>query len=183
MRRVAELGSLGALSANDCRHPQHMFSQELTEPELQTLRGLDGEFRRGRFEETSLWLVGAIACATGAYLAGTSRASVDMLGPPALRLLIGVILVGLGLGIVLVRSGIYYRINVGEFRAYRGKRQLWTESLGTIEGASVVTSKGLQTLRLSFPDHTRSMELFESLGARLRDGRASNNSLHRTRAR
>jgi hypothetical protein len=133
------------------------------------LQSLHGEFRRSRGDRWMRYAIEALGGAYGAWMLGFCvqhyvrfRSGTDLY-----LAAMGVALLGLMVYLVM-RNGVWYRFDGGTVSAYRAAGTLlWQEDLKGLTHVVCTRGRGTAVMRLHWSDHTRRMELYDSLEAAL----------------
>jgi hypothetical protein len=133
------------------------------------LQILHGDFRRSRVD---LWMRYALAAMIATW--GAWQLVVHVQGYLLMRSRADVYLGALALGILalalvlLMRNGVWYRFEGGTVSAYRGAGiLLWQDDLKGLTHILCTRGGSRIVMWLHWPDHTRHMELYDSLEAAL----------------
>jgi hypothetical protein len=133
------------------------------------LQSLHGDFRRSRADYCIRLALAGIIAAFGA-----SQLVLHVRGYRLMQSSADVYLGAGTLGFLamaawlLMRNGVWYRFAGGTVSAYRaGGTRLWQEDLRDLSHIVCTRGRSTTVMKLHWPDHTRSMELYDSLEAAL----------------
>ena len=131
---------------------------------IQRLQSLRGEFRRPGFDRTIRYAVEALGIVYTVAIVRLSLQQYARYGSVNPPLLIMAFVLAVGTAYLLLRNGVWYRLEGGILSAHRGTGALlWQEDLHGL--LRVVCTRGPThyQIRLYWPERSRRMELYPSL--------------------
>jgi hypothetical protein len=141
------------------------------------LRALQGEFRRSTSERVFWYAFEGLAVCWGSWFVGFSVREYVNWGVTEWPIgVLGGLIVSIGL-FAITRNGRRYRFQNGTLTILRHNGQpIWQHTLAGLTSLTLMRGRGgfVTTLTLRWPDHTRRLELFQSLQAVLSARDASN---------